>query len=399
MMRIAVTGCGAVSPLGVGTEATWDSLRTGVNGIRELDDAVVGNAPVRIAGTVGTGFVDALPVPEQRRLDRTEQFALCAGREAWAQGGRPSVDPDRLATAIGTAGGGLGTILAQDDIRRTSGPRRVSPHAITMLMANGAAGWLSIELGARAGAYTLTSACSSGSEAIAYGVNLIRSGVADVVVAGGTEAVVSPLILTAFAQVRALSTNPDPASASRPFDTDRDGFVLSEGAAVLLLEREDHALARGAKIFGYVDGTATTSDARDIVNGNPENQARTITAALHDADATPEEVGLVHAHATSTPAGDRNESDALIAARIAAPVTATKSMTGHTLGASGAFGALASLMAMHHHTIPPTTNIRTIDPAIPHDIVTSPRPTNAQTALVNSFGFGGHNVALILRAR
>ncbi|WP_285107060.1 beta-ketoacyl-[acyl-carrier-protein] synthase family protein [Promicromonospora sp. MEB111] len=399
MTRVAVTGFGALTPLGLGAEPTWSALRAGRSGIRQIGAEIADNAPVRIAGMVDPAYVEALPVRERRRLDRAEQFTLLAGREAWAMAGRPAVDPDRLATAIGTAYGGIGSIVANEHIRVTKGARQVSPHLVTMLLPNGPAAWLSIELGARAGAHAPTTACAAGAEALATGVNLIRSGTADVVVAGGADAGVTPLSLTGFAQMRALSTNPDPASASRPFDQDRDGFVLAEGAVVLVLEREDHARARGAAVHGYIDGTAVTSDGRDIVNADPANQARTITRALRDAEAEPADVGLVHAHATSTPAGDRNESDALTAAGIAAPVTATKSMTGHMLGAAGAAGTFAALQALRHQVIPPTVNTETVDPEIPHDIVTTVRGADMGVALVNSFGFGGHNVALVVRSR
>lgn len=397
--RVAVTGFGALTPLGLGVEPTWSALRAGRSGIGHIGVDVADNAPVRIAGTIDPAYAEDLPVRERRRLDRAEQYTLLAGREAWAMAGRPDVDPDRLATAIGTAYGGIGSIGIQEHVRVTEGPRRVTPHLVTMLLPNGPAAWLSIELGARAGAHAPTTACAAGAQGLATGVDLIRAGRADVVVAGGADAGVTPLSLTGFAQMRALSTNPDPATASRPFDLDRDGFVLAEGAVVLVLEREDHARARGATVYGYLDGTSVTSDGRDIVNADPANQARTITAALRDADAGPADVGLVHAHATSTPAGDRNESDALTGAGITAPVTATKSMTGHMLGASGAAGALAALLALRDHVIPPTVNTEKVDPEIPHDVVTAARHTDAEVALVNSFGFGGHNVALVVRSR
>lgn len=396
-MRVAVTGFGAVTPLGIGVEANWDALVSGRSGINPVGDDVAGNAPVRLAGLVDDTFAQGLSVAERRRLDRSSQLALVAGREAWTMAGSPQVDGDRLATIVGTAYGGIGSIVAQEHLRVSAGARRISPHFITMLIPNGPAAWLSMELGARAGAHAPTTACAAGSDAIAAAVGLIRSGRADIVVAGGTDAQVIPLILAGFAQMRALSTNPDPDSASRPFDVDRDGFVLSEGSVLFVLESEKHARARRAQVYGFVDGAGVTSDAKDIVNADPENQARAMGAALKDADAESKDIDLVHAHATSTPAGDRNEAGALTAAGITAPITASKSMTGHLLGAAGPLGMMVALQAMRHRAIPPTTNTATLDPAIRHDVVLTARPTTAETALVNAFGFGGLNIALVLR--
>jgi len=395
--RIALTGFGAVTPLGIGADATWEALRSGVSGIRELPEHVAGNAPVTIGGLVDPSFVDALSVPERRRLDPVEQFTLLAGREAWDRAGRPSVDPDRLATVVGTGCGGVGTLLAQDKIRAEAGPRRVTPHMLTMFMPNGPSAWLSMALGARGGAFSATTACAAGAEAIATGVRMIRAGLADIVVSGGSEASLNPMFLTGYAQIRALSTNRDAASASRPFDKDRDGFALADGAVMIVLESEDHARARGATIYGFVDGVAVTSDAHEITNADPSNQARTMTMAMEDAGAVPADIGVVHAHATSTPAGDLNESTAITKAKLAAPVTAVKSMTGHCVGAAGALTAMAAILTLHHGLVPPTINVENQDPRVPHEIVTKPQPINAETALVNSFGFGGQNAALVVR--
>ncbi|HEY8293789.1 MAG TPA: beta-ketoacyl-[acyl-carrier-protein] synthase family protein [Micrococcaceae bacterium] len=398
MDRIAITGYGAVSPVGLDAPSTWAGLLDGVSGIVPLTEPWAEELPARIAGKVPEGFEELLPVRELRRLDRSEQFAMVAGREAWARAGKPEVDGDRLGVAIGTGIGGITTTVVQEHNFADAGPRRVSPHTVNMLMANGAAAWLSIDIGAKAGARTPVSACASGSEAIAMGREMILSGSADVVVAGGTEAAIAGLTLAAFAQTRALSKrNDDPTHASRPFDVARDGFVLGEGAAVLVLERESFARARGAAIYGFVEGAAVTSDAFDIVGADPANQARTITIALKMAGVDPGDVGFVHAHATSTPAGDVNESRAIVQAGITAPVTSTKSMTGHLLGGSGALSTLATILALQEGVVPPTTNIEQVDPEIEVDVVqNSKREVKADVAVVNSFGFGGHNVALVI---
>lgn len=398
MTRIAVTGIGAVSPVGTTAAATWASLKAGTSGIATIDSEWAHDLPVGFAGLVDDSFSDSLAVRELRRLDRSEQFALVAGREAWAHAGRPAVDGERLGVAIGTGIGGITTTLAQESVLVANGPRRVSPHTVNMLMANGPAAWLSIDLGAKAGARTPVSACASGSEAIAMGREMILAGSADVVVAGGTEAAIAKLTMAAFSQTRALSKrNDDPSAASRPFDADRDGFVLGEGAAVVVLEREEFARARGARILGYVEGAAVTSDAFDIVGADPANQARTIRLALHSAGVSATDIGFVHAHATSTPAGDVNEAEAIAAAGLRAPVTSTKSMTGHLLGASGALSTVATLLALNEGLAPPTINVENQDPAIDLDVVSNrARAIGADHAIVNSFGFGGHNAALVI---
>lgn len=399
MTRIAITGLGAVSPLGTDAPSTWAALTAGTSGVVPLDTPWSEPLTTRFAGLVDDSFQEALSVREIKRMDRSEQFTMAAGREAWNDAGTPAVDPERLAVVIGTGIGGIGTTTVQEHVLADKGPRRVSPHTVNMLMANGSAGWLSIDLGAKAGARTPVSACASGSEAIAMAREMILSGSADTVVAGGTEAAVAGLTMASFGQTRALSKrNDDPAAASRPFDADRDGFVLGEGAVVMVLEREDHANARGARIYGYVDGSSITSDAHDIVGADPDNQARTMRMAVRASGWETGDIGFVHAHATSTPAGDINETQAITGAGLAGvPVTSTKSMTGHLLGASGAVSTLATVMALRDGTIPPTTNLENQDPEIDLDVVANQaRPTDARVAVVNSFGFGGHNVALVV---
>jgi 3-oxoacyl-[acyl-carrier-protein] synthase II len=398
-MRVAVTGMGAVTPVGTDAESSWTALVSGTSGIARVTAGWADGLPVRIAGEVASAAVDSLSVRELRRMDRAEQLALVAGREAWAAAGTPNADPDRIAVVVGTAIGGLNTTIDQQHILDESGARRVSPHTVTMMMANGAAAWLSMDIHARAGARTPVSACASGSEAIMMAREMILSGAADVVMAGGTEACVTALTLSSLAQTRALSRREDdPAAASRPFDAGRDGFVLGEGAALLVLEREDHATARGGIIHGYVEGAALTSDAHDIVAADPANQTRTIELAIRSSGLAASDIGFVHAHATSTPLGDVNESRAIagaIGTHVA--VTSTKSMTGHLLGASGALGAVVSLQALARGVVPPTINVESVDPEVEVDVVAgSARRHDASVAIVNAFGFGGHNVSLVL---
>ena len=397
--RVAITGLGAISPSGHTVEATWDAIAAGRSGIDRVTDAWAEDLPVRIAGQVAPGFEEALAVRELRRMDRAEQLALVAGREAWSSANLAEPDRDRVAVIVGSAIGGLNTTLEQQHILETAGPRRVSPHTVTMMMANGAAAWLSIDIGARAGARTPVSACASGSEALLMAREMILAGSADVVLAGGTDACITGLTLGSLAQTRALSRRDDhPSAASRPFDAGRDGFVLGEGAALLVLEREDHARARGAVIHGYLEGAALTSDAYDIVAADPDNQRRTIELAVRSSGLSAGDIGLVHAHATSTPLGDLNESRAIVASiGTHAQVTSTKSMTGHLLGASGALGAVVTVLALEKGLVPPTINVDSLDPEIELDVVANTaRATTATAAIVNAFGFGGHNVSLVL---
>jgi 3-oxoacyl-[acyl-carrier-protein] synthase II len=373
-------------------------MRDGANGIGCLEDEWARELPVRIAGRLAVNPADSLARTEARRLDRAEQIALVASREAWQDAGSPELPPERLAVVMGTGIGGVTSLLAQNHTLEVKGPRRVSPHTVPMLMANGPAAWVSMDLGAQAGAHTPVSACASGAEAIALGLDLIRAGRADVVVAGGVEASVLPLPLTGFAQMMALSTsNDDPAHASRPFDAQRNGFVLAEGGAVVVLERADHARARAARAHATALGAGTSSSAAHITASDVAGQVRAMTLSLRDARITREDVGHVHAHATSTPQGDACESDAIAQAiGTHAVVTATKSMTGHMLGASGAMGAAAAVLALRDGIVPATRNLREVDPRIDLDVVMDePRPGQFHTALANSFGFGGHNVSLV----
>ena len=305
-----------------------------------------------------------------------------------------------VCVTVGTGIGGATTLLAQDDLMERSGPRRVSPHTVPMLMPNGPAAWIGIDLGAQAGVHSMASACATGAEAIALGLDLIRSGRADVVVAGGTEAVIHPLPIAGFASMRAMSTrNDEPERASRPWDKARDGFVLGEGAGALILERADHAAARGARVYCRLAGAGLTSDGYDIVQPHPEGRGviRAINMAIADADIARSDVTHVNAHATSTPVGDMAEIVALRAALGDHPVvTATKSMTGHLLGAAGALESIATVLAIRDGVVPPTINLDDPDDALDLDVAAhKPRHMEIPAALNNAFGFGGHNVVLV----
>lgn len=388
-----------MTPVGGTAAETWASMLAGRSGIAALDAEWAQDLPVRMAGRVLADVAAQLTTPEFKRMDRCGHLALVAAREAWAQAGRPQADPERLAVVIGSGYGGLDTTLEQTRALDASGPRRVSPHTLTRIMNNAPAAWVSIDVGARGGARTPVSACASGAEAISQAADMIRAGAADVVIAGGVDSCINGLILSGFAQIRALSTrNAGPQSASRPFDRDRDGFVLAEGAAVLVLEREDHALARGADILGVVAGTAVTSDAVDIVAADPAMQRRVMEKAIAAAGLEPQDIGVVHAHATSTPVGDRLEAEAINAVLgNQVPVTSTKSLTGHLLGGAGALGAVVMVQALRTGAVPGTTNLDEPGEGIDLNLVrTTATGLPATAGIANAFGFGGHSTALVI---
>jgi 3-oxoacyl-[acyl-carrier-protein] synthase II len=396
---VAVTGLGALTPLGPDVAALEQGLLAGRSGVQLLDEPEFAELPARLAARVDLG--DRLSRVEARTLDRVQQVALVAAREAWADAGTPGVEPERLAVVLGSGIGGALTILGQDAVLREKGPRRVSPHLVPMLMPNGPAATVGLEVGARAGVHCPVSACASGAEALAVALELLRSGRADVVVTGGAEACVHPLPLAGFAQMRALSTRHDePDAASRPYDKGRDGFVLGEGAGVLVLETEAHAAARGATVHGRLAGAGLASDAHHVTAPDPTGAgaARSVTAALRDAGLSPEDIGHVDAHATSTPLGDVAEARALSAALGAhrPPVTAPKSCTGHLLGAAGAVEAIATVLALRSGVVPAIRNLDDPDDEVDLDVVrTMPREHAHEAALTTSFGFGGHDVALV----
>jgi 3-oxoacyl-[acyl-carrier-protein] synthase II len=403
--RVVVTGLGATTPLGGDVASTWDGLLAGRSGVRTLTQDWAADLPVHFAASAAVDPSEVMDRVEARKLDRTQQFALIAAREAWVDAGEPTVDSTRLAVSFATGIGGAVTLIESWDTLREKGPRRVSPHTIPMIMPNGPAAVVGIELGARAGVHTPVSACASGAEAVAQGLEMIRSGAADVVMVGGTEACIHPLPLAAFAAMMALSKrNDEPERASRPWDKGRDGFVFGEGAAAMILESEEHARARGAKIYAEVAGAGVTSDAHHIAQPDPTGMGatRAMVAALEDAGVEPHQIVHVNAHGTSTPQGDVAEIKAIRAAlgeaADAAAVTSTKSMTGHLLGAAGAVESLAVVLALYNRLAPPTINLEDKDDEVDLDIITGePRrlPSGDIAALNNSFGFGGHNVALV----
>jgi len=406
-VSVVVTGLGATTPLGGDVASTWSAMLAGTSGVRRITDSWVDKLPVKIAATAAVDPVAVVGRVQARKMDRCEQFALVAAREAWADAGEPEVDPYRLGVAVTSGIGGIGSTLTAYDALNQKGWERISPYTVPMLMPNGAAGWISIEFGAKAGAHTLVSACASGAESIGYGIDMIRSGRADVVIAGGAEAAIMALNIGAFAVMRAMSTrNDEPERASRPFDKGRDGFVLGEGAGVVILESLEHALARKARIYAVAAGAGYSSDAYHISLGAPDGEGVTFAmkAALRDARVSPAQVVHVNAHATSTPGGDPLEARAIETALGADAagviVSATKSMTGHLLGGAGAVESVASIMALVDRMAPPTINLDDPDDDITIDIATKPRSlaprvADAPMAVLNdAFGFGGHNVAL-----
>lgn len=408
-IRVVVTGLGTTNPLGGEVSTTWEAMLAGTSGVRRLEDPRFADLPVRIAGTAAVDPSEVIERVRARRLDRSSQLALVAAIEAWRDSGLDvpqqagDLDGDRIGVAMASGIGGVQTLLSNYDAMLEKGPRRVSPLAVPMLMANAPAATISLEIGARAAVNTPVSACASGNEAIALAADQIRLGRADIVVAGGTEAAIHPLPMAAFSNMMALSKNEgDPATVSRPWDTARDGFVLGEGAGALVLESEEHARARGARIYAEVLGAGITADSHDIAQPDPEGRGgtRAIRRALEEGGVSPADIAHVNAHATSTPQGDVAEGLMLHATlgghATEVVVTSTKSMTGHLLGGAGALEAVATVLALHHRVSPPTINLDDQDPAVELDIATKARdlPLGQIAALNNSFGFGGANVAV-----
>lgn len=407
--KIVITGIGATSPLGGTASESWSALLAGESGARSLDYDWVAETqlPVTFAAQARVAPSEILARHEMKRLDPSSQFALIAGREAWADAGSPEVDPDRLAVDWSTGIGGVWTLLDAWDTLRERGPRRVLPMTVPMLMPNGPGAAIGMDLHARAGIRTVVSACASSTEALVNAYDRLQAGHADIIIAGGSEAAIHPLPIAAFASMQALSKrNDDPTAASRPYDINRDGFVLGEGAAALVVETEDHARARGARIYAELLGGAVTSDAYHITAPDPEGSAaaRAMTAAIRNAGADLGDVSHINAHATSTPVGDIAEYNAL--RRVfgslldGIPVSATKASTGHLLGGAGAIEALFTVLALSDRVAPPTINLTDQDPSIPLDVVTSPRalPDGDLLAISNSFGFGGHNAVVAFRS-
>ena len=407
--KIVITGIGATTPLGGDARSTWQELLAGESGISTLEQEWIARyeIPVTFAGQAKVKATDVLTPQEAKRLDPSSQFALIAAREAWADAGSPDVEPERLAVEFATGIGGVWTLLDAYDTLKEKGPRRVMPMTVPMLMPNGPAAAIGMEISARGGVRTAVSACASSTEAIANALNRLLTGEVDIVVAGGSEAAIHPMPIAAFASMHALSKrNDDPTKASRPYDVDRDGFVMGEGGGALVIETEAHAKARGAKIYAELVGGAVTSDAYHITAPDPEGSgaARAVLAALKQADAKLEDVIHINAHATSTPVGDIAEYNALRRVfgdhldKVA--ISATKSSTGHLLGGAGAIEAIFTILALNERTAPPTINLDSQDPEIPLDVVTSPRklPDGPLLAMSNSFGFGGHNAVIVFRS-
>ena len=388
---VVVTGLGATTPLGGDVASTWAAMLAGRSGVRRLTDPWAEQLPVRIAAWAAADPAEVVGRVQARRMDRCEQFALVASREAWADAGAPELDPERLGVAVTSGIGGIGSTLAGYDTLKEKGWQRISPYTVPMLMPNGSAGWISMELGAHAGAHSLVSACASGAEAIGYGIDMIRYGRADVVVAGGTEAAIMALNIGAFAVMRAMSTrNDEPERASRPFDKARDGFVLGEGAGMLVLESLSHARRRGARVYAVAAGAGYSSDAYHIAHPAPDGAgvAAAIGRALADARVDPEQVVHVNAHATSTPEGDPLEAQALVKALGSAAdgviVSSTKSMTGHLLGGAGAIESVAAILALRDRVAPPTINLEELDDDVPVDVAREPRPLAKRGVRVRS---------------
>ncbi|TRY19467.1 beta-ketoacyl-[acyl-carrier-protein] synthase family protein [Tessaracoccus rhinocerotis] len=404
---VVVTGFGATTPLGGTAKETWEGLLAGRSGVRTLTQDWVEGLPVSIAAPAAVEPSELIDRVEARRLDRSSQLALVAGLEAWRDAGfgleeDNPVERDRLGVACATGIGGLHSLLSQWDVQKDKGARRVSPFTIPMLMANAPAANLGLRLGARAGIHTPVSACASSNEAISLGIDMLRLGRADVAVVGGTEAVIHPLPIASFANMQALSRrNDEPERASRPWDINRDGFVLGEGAVLMVIETLEHARARGARIYGTLAGAGISADSHDIVQPDPigYGQSLAMKRALAEADLAAGDIVHVNAHATSTPQGDTTEAGSIrksLGDDTSAILTGTKSMTGHLLGAAGALETFATVMALHDRVVPGTINVDDLEPGLGVDIATENRelPQGDLAALNNSFGFGGHNVAI-----
>lgn len=411
MTEIVITGLGATTPLGGDLASTWAGLLAGRSGVRAITEEWAAELPVRIAAYVKVDPSEIIERVKARRLDRSTQLALIAAREAWEDAGftweaEDEVDPQRLSVSLASGIGGLHSLLNNWDAQRDKGYRRVSPFTIPMLMANAPAANVGLAVHAKAGVHTPVSACASSNEAISLALDQLRLGRADMAVVGGTEATIHPLPIAAFGQMQALSRrNDDPEGASRPWDRGRDGFVMGEGSAIMILETLEHARARGAKIYGTIAGSGITADSHDIVQPDPtgEGQSGAMVKALADAGLIAADIFHVNAHGTSTPQGDVTEAGSIRTAlgddTDHVVVTSTKSMTGHLLGGAGALETIATLMALRDRMVPPTINLEDPEPDLGIDIaanVARPLPAGDLAAINNSFGFGGHNVAILV---
>lgn len=399
--EVVITGIGTTNPLAGNAPETWQQLLAGTSGVApiEADWVEEFDLPVTFAAQAAVQPSQVLPTPQIRRMDPSTQFAVIAADEAWEDAGKPEVPGERLGVVVASGIGGLQTILNAWSTMMQRGIRRVLPLTVPMLMPNASAAQISVRLGAKAGAHAPTSACASGAEAIAWATKMIRDGEADVVVAGGTEATIAAMPMAAFSRMQALSTrNDDPQAASRPYDKDRDGFVMGEGSGIVVLESAEHAKARGANIYAYVRGIGMSADAYDIAPPDPTGagQEAAMSTALSDADLTGSDITHINAHATSTVVGDGIEAAAIARVAPDAVVCGTKSMTGHLLGGAGALESIFTVLALREKTAPPTINLDNPDDGLPIDVTANgPRRLGEGAVMNNAFGFGGHNVALI----
>ncbi len=405
--RVVVTGMGVLAPNGSTVPQYWDGLRSGTSGIDFITYFDTSDYPVKIAGElIGFQPLDFFDRKESRKLDRFTMYGLVAAGEAIKNAEIiNTAAPERTGVIIGSGIGGIGTFEEQHRIMVEKGPRRISPFFIPKMIANIAAGHIAIRWGFKGPNHVVVSACASGTDAIGQAFRAIQHGDADVMITGGTEASVSPMAVAGFANMKALSTSNDiPATASRPFDLNRNGFVIAEGAGILVLEELGHALKRGANILGEIGGYGATDDAFHVTQpaAGGAGAAVAMQMALTDADMQPSEVDYINAHGTSTPYNDKNESAAIKAVfgedAYKLRVSSTKSMTGHSLGASGGLEAIAALLAIQHQLIPPTINLETADPECDLNYVpNSAIKASVNTVISNSLGFGGHNAVLLIK--
>jgi 3-oxoacyl-[acyl-carrier-protein] synthase II len=404
--RVVVTGIGPVTPVGTGVDEFWNGLVSGRNGIRRITAFETDDLPVKVAGEVPdfdpSPFLDP---KEARRTDRFVHYAMASAALAWENAGKPEVVSDRAGVVFGTGIGGIGTLLQQHTVLLNKGAGRVSPFMVPALMANAASGHIAMRFGFTGPNLSTVSACSSSNHAIGEAMRYIREGYLDLCIAGGSEAATLPLTVAAFAQMTALTRNPDPETASRPFDKARDGFVLSEGACSLVLESEERARERGARIYCEVAGYGASDDAFHITAPDPKGSGAALAMkwALRDANEEPNAVSYVNAHGTSTQLNDAAETAAIKAvlgdeAARGVAVSSTKSMTGHMLGAAGAVEGAACVLAIVNGVVPPTIHYETPDPECDLDYVSNEaREMDVRLALSNSFGFGGHNAVVAFR--
>ncbi|MDP1511041.1 beta-ketoacyl-ACP synthase II [Paenibacillus sp. CMAA1739] len=405
--RVVITGMGVITSLGQDLSTLWDNLMAGKSGISKIEAFDTSDYTTKIAASIKDfNPEDYIDRKDARKMDRFVQFAVAASKMALEDSKLvigENVDAERVGVSVGSGIGGLGTWEDQHNALIEKGPKRVSPFFIPMMIANMGSGQVSISLGAKGPNTSPVTACATGSHAIGDSFRMIQRGDADAMICGGAEATIRPIGIAGFCSMRAMSTrNDEPEKASRPFDTERDGFVMGEGSGVLILESLDHALKRGAHIYGEVIGYGLSGDAHHMTEPDPEGAARCIRMAIRDAGLNPEDIDYINAHGTSTPVGDKSETEAVKktlgehAYKVA--ISSTKSMTGHLLGAAGGVEAVICGLALQHQTIPPTINLDNQDPACDLDYVPNkPRKADLNVVMSNSFGFGGHNATVILK--